>query len=187
MNCVLDLLWFWIEKRKRRQQMREVSHCVWLLQWVIFCSKPNSNLNRSNKKNLHLPISCLNNVIEESGGNLNFEFFSEKLCLDMKPSWLFTARNKYSTFQNYDTKKETKKAGIKAKGHPRSRFFCVCKHIVKMLPLTKFQLIWSKIVHFRGKWKICPILKEKWAIFQPNDTEVVLTFLGQIEPWYFKA
>ena len=87
MNCVLDLLWCWIEKRKRRQQMREVSHCVWLLQWVIFCRKPNSNLNRSNKKNLHLPISCLNNVIEESGGNLNFEFFSEKLCLDMKPSW----------------------------------------------------------------------------------------------------
>ena len=90
MNCVLDLLWCWIEKRKRRQQMREVSHCVWLLQWVIFCSKPNSNLNRSNKKNLHLPISCLNNVIEESGGNLNFEFFSEKLCLDMKPSWVMS-------------------------------------------------------------------------------------------------
>ena len=41
---------------------------------------------------------------------------------------------KYSTFQNYDTKKETKKAGIKAKGHPRSRFFVCASILLKCFP-----------------------------------------------------
>ena len=50
-----------------------------------------------------------------------------------------------------DTKKRDEKGWYQGQRSPKVTIFCVCKHIVKMLPLTKFQLIWSKIVHFRGK------------------------------------
>ena len=128
----------------------------------------------------------------ESKGSFTYAFY---YWMDFHLVWrcanfLLEMTAFYPTLWNgqYDTKKDIDEKGwYQGQRSPKVTIFCVCKHIVKMLPLTKFQLIWSKIVHFRGKWKICPILKEKWAIFQPNDTEVVLTFLGQIEPWYFKA
>ena len=65
--------------------------------------------------------------------------------------------------------------------------FCVCLCIGKMPLLTKFQLIWSKTVHFRSQKPKWPFTDKNGVIFQANDTEAVLTFIGLVGPRYFKG
>ena len=65
--------------------------------------------------------------------------------------------------------------------------FCVCLSIGKMPLLTKFQLIWSKTVHFRSQKPKWPFTDKNGVIFQANDTEAVLTFIGLVGPRYFKG